>query len=184
MWLNDVYLIVFGQQWSFLAQENKVYQALATKTNLSWINLWLVFGPFKGFVDNKKNTEYHQSWSHCRERAPERFNGSDLWGNKRCFVRAISTQVNRIYSDMKKEMRRTRWTHLWKWWCWLIKYLTNKRSKPILPSTALLMCHESPRVFYVCHFSFAHEYLRRNVWQETSRFISQVMLFFLFWLVL
>ena len=28
MWLTDVFLIVFGQQWSSVAQKSKIYQAL------------------------------------------------------------------------------------------------------------------------------------------------------------
>ncbi len=28
LWLTDVFLIVFGQQWSSMAQRNKIYQAL------------------------------------------------------------------------------------------------------------------------------------------------------------
>ena len=32
MWFNDVFLIIFGQQWSTVALRNKIYQALATQT--------------------------------------------------------------------------------------------------------------------------------------------------------
>lgn len=34
VWLNDVFLISFGQHWSFMAQRNKIYQALGTQTIL------------------------------------------------------------------------------------------------------------------------------------------------------
>ncbi len=34
VWLTGVFLIVSGQQWSSMAQRNKIHQALATRTIL------------------------------------------------------------------------------------------------------------------------------------------------------
>ncbi len=51
VWLTGVFLIVFVQQWSSVAQRNKIYQALDTQTTLGSI---VHLGLFVEFDDNKK----------------------------------------------------------------------------------------------------------------------------------
>lgn len=56
--LFDVFLIFFGQQWSFMALRNQIYQTLEN-THVTWI---YVSRFLEGFVVNK-NIEYHQTYS-------------------------------------------------------------------------------------------------------------------------
>lgn len=39
LWLNNVFLLVYGQQWSSLAQMNEIYQDLATQVFVFSLNL-------------------------------------------------------------------------------------------------------------------------------------------------
>lgn len=47
LWLIDVFLIIFGQHWSCMAQKNEICQAFDTQTILNLLLLLM------GFVDNK-----------------------------------------------------------------------------------------------------------------------------------
>ncbi len=42
VWLTDVFLIVFGQQWRSMAQRNKLYHTLAADKRATRINSFLI----------------------------------------------------------------------------------------------------------------------------------------------
>ncbi len=60
VWLIDVFLIVFGQQYRFLAQRNKLCETLII---LVWINTLLVLVFSCNLLTIRKNTEYHHPFS-------------------------------------------------------------------------------------------------------------------------
>lgn len=56
VWLTDVFLIIFGQQWSSIAQRKQIHQALI-HTHTWEEGIFVGLGLHMGLVDNKKDTE-------------------------------------------------------------------------------------------------------------------------------
>ncbi len=52
VWLIDVFVIVFGQQWSSTAQRKKIYQVLIHTVLVRRIHSLLAWVFFMGFVDS------------------------------------------------------------------------------------------------------------------------------------